>query len=50
VYEGKRLPVTTSMGVAELKPEIDSAQNLLKIADKALYSAKEGGRNRVVKA
>jgi len=50
VYEGKRLPVTTSLGVAELRSDIESATTLLKTADKALYSAKNGGRNRVVVA
>jgi diguanylate cyclase (GGDEF)-like protein len=47
VYEGKRLAVTTSLGVAEMSSGIESAQTLLKAADKALYSAKESGRNRV---
>jgi diguanylate cyclase (GGDEF)-like protein len=47
MYEGKRLPITTSMGVAELTATIESAQTLLKAADKALYAAKTGGRNRV---
>jgi two-component system cell cycle response regulator len=50
VYEGKRLPVTMSMGVAELRADVESATTLLKMADKALYSAKTGGRNRVVLA
>ncbi|MCM2278214.1 MAG: GGDEF domain-containing protein [Oligoflexia bacterium] len=50
IYEGKRLPVTTSMGVAELTTSIESAQSLLKAADKALYAAKQSGRNRVVVA
>ena len=48
MYEGKRIPVTSSLGVAALTPDIESAQALLKAADKALFSAKEGGRNRVV--
>jgi len=50
IYEGKRLPVTTSLGVAELRSDIESAQTLLKAADKALYQAKSGGRNRVATA
>jgi diguanylate cyclase (GGDEF)-like protein len=48
VYEGKRIPVTTSMGIAELKTGIESAATLLKHADQALYAAKSGGRNRVI--
>jgi diguanylate cyclase (GGDEF)-like protein len=50
VYDGKRIPVTSSMGVAELRADIESAQTLLKMADKALYTAKTTGRNRVVTA
>jgi two-component system cell cycle response regulator len=50
LYEGKRLAITTSMGVAELRADVESAQTLLKSADKALYAAKQGGRNRVVVA
>lgn len=48
IYEGKRIPVTLSMGVAELDSSIESAQTLLRGADKALYAAKAGGRNRIV--
>ncbi len=50
IYEGKRLAVTSSMGVAELKTGIESANSLLKQADQALYAAKNSGRNRVVVA
>jgi len=50
IYEGKRLPVTTSLGVAELRADIESAQTLLRAADKALYQAKQTGRNKVVTA
>ncbi len=49
-YENKRIPVTVSMGVAQLDSQTESAQTLLRMADKALYSAKAGGRNRVVVA
>jgi len=41
--------VTVSCGVAELRPE-ESCESWLKRADKALYSAKNQGRNRVVAA
>ncbi|MEK6578942.1 MAG: GGDEF domain-containing protein, partial [Bdellovibrionota bacterium] len=50
VYEGKRIPITSSLGVAELRPGIESAQTLLKNSDKALYQAKQTGRNKVVVA
>jgi two-component system cell cycle response regulator len=47
IYEGKRLPVTTSLGVAELRAGVESSTTLLKAADKALYASKSAGRNRV---
>ncbi len=47
IYEGKKLPITTSMGVAEMRADTDSGLALLKCADKALYQAKETGRNKV---
>jgi len=50
IYEGKRLPVTSSVGVAEMADSTPSATELLKSADKALYAAKQSGRNRVVVA
>ncbi len=50
VYEAKRLPVTASIGVAEISLEIESAQTLIKAADKALYEAKHSGRNKVMTA
>ncbi|MBI5057865.1 MAG: sensor domain-containing diguanylate cyclase [Nitrospirae bacterium] len=43
--------VTVSMGVSSIVPDKDRTQNeLISLADKALYEAKQGGRNRVVRA
>ncbi|OOG25407.1 hypothetical protein B1C78_06735 [Thioalkalivibrio denitrificans] len=39
--------VTVSIGVAELQPDEVDAEETLNRADKALYAAKHGGRNRV---
>ncbi|MCJ8144140.1 GGDEF domain-containing protein [Ancylobacter sp. A5.8] len=43
--KGLRIPITVSLGVAQLRPEDDLA-TLLARADAALYRAKELGRNR----
>ena len=40
--------VTVSIGVAERMPEQRTAEEVLKAADKALYSAKSAGRNCVI--
>jgi|1185.fasta_scaffold16498_2 diguanylate cyclase (GGDEF)-like protein len=45
--EGKTLRVTASFGVA-LKDNLGSADELVAIADEALYAAKRAGKNRVV--
>jgi two-component system, cell cycle response regulator len=45
---GGKLAVTISVGVAAIIPGSDHRDGLLKRADDALYSAKSGGRNRVV--
>jgi two-component system, cell cycle response regulator len=44
----KLVPVTASVGVANLQGVDDTLEKLLKRADKALYQAKHEGRNRVV--
>ncbi len=45
---GKIINVTTSVGVSTLIDGADSVAGLTKRADRALYEAKSGGRNRVV--
>ncbi|MFZ0606647.1 MAG: PleD family two-component system response regulator [Xanthobacteraceae bacterium] len=42
------IPVTISIGIAGLRGKDDTAPQLLKRADQALYQAKRDGRNRVV--
>jgi diguanylate cyclase (GGDEF)-like protein len=49
IVEGdKEVSITVCAGVALLSEADDSAEMLLKRADKALYKAKQEGRNRVV--
>ena len=45
--EGGEIAVTVSMGVASLDDEHEDINALIQTADKALYQAKEAGRNRV---
>jgi len=45
---GTAAPVTTSVGIATLEADGEGADALLRRADKALYQAKNDGRNRVV--
>jgi len=44
-----RLPVTASLGVSAIGFGAKNMQELLDQADKSLYAAKRGGRNRVVR-
>ena len=47
IYDGKRLPVTASIGVADYRQGVVTGTDLFKRADEAVYKAKEGGRNQV---
>ena len=48
LYDGQHLNLTISIGVAQYNPEIDTtAKNLVDRADKALYTSKQTGRNKV---
>jgi two-component system cell cycle response regulator len=49
IERGLRVAVTASVGVATLG-EADTFPEMFKRADRALYAAKRGGRNRVVAA
>lgn len=42
------ISITASIGIAELDPQKDSFESLMDRADKAVYKAKEAGRNCVV--
>ena len=44
---GKQLAVTASVGVATVTQKSRQPESLLKVADRALYRAKNGGRNMV---
>ncbi len=46
-FDGKQIPVTISVGVVALDSTSKSPDDLLALADKALYDAKNQGRNRV---
>ena len=47
VFQGERIPVTISVGGAQLSSSHKSASEVIQAADEKLYEAKRGGRNRV---
>lgn len=46
-FEGQRIPVTISIGVADMTSEMTEPLQFIKSSDSQLYKAKHGGRNRV---
>lgn len=48
IWNGHRMPVTVSLGAAELPPGETDLLQLIRLADEYLYEAKRGGRNCVV--
>ncbi len=46
-HEGRHIPLTASLGVAVFPDHGHTDMTLLAAADRALYAAKHGGRNRV---
>ncbi|HEX8793308.1 MAG TPA: GGDEF domain-containing protein [Polyangiaceae bacterium] len=47
-YEQQVIPVTVSLGCAQMLPADTTPEELYKRADERLYEAKQGGRNRVM--
>lgn len=48
VFKKQTVPITISAGVAQIEPTDKSPGDIFERADKALYAAKNRGRNRVV--
>jgi len=46
-WEGQRLKVTVSLGVAQCSREMKSTDDILRAADRAMYASKAAGRNCV---
>lgn len=48
VHEGQSIGVTVSIGICDIQDGIKNSAQWLKLADEALYNAKESGRNKCV--
>ncbi len=46
-YNGTKIKITVSIGVSEVNKQTESVHQLFENADKALYKAKENGRNQI---
>lgn len=49
-YQGQALPITISIGISSYRPNDQDLDQVIQRADKALYEAKNQGRNRCVVA
>jgi len=49
-YDGTKIPVTVSLGVASIKKDFHLGADIYKEADKALYESKRTGKNKVTVA
>lgn len=47
VYDGQRLPISISMGLAQSLRDANQAKDLMTLADLALYESKLSGRGRI---
>ncbi|MCS7170773.1 MAG: diguanylate cyclase, partial [Aquificaceae bacterium] len=47
IYDGNEINTTLSGGLVSFSPNVESIDELIKMADEALYKAKESGRNRI---
>jgi len=47
-YKKERIRITASFGLAEFSPTLFNSEKIIAKADKALYQAKNSGRNRIV--
>lgn len=43
----QRIPLTVSIGVCCFRPDLESHEAMIQLADERLYASKKGGRNRV---
>ncbi|MGQ0504798.1 MAG: diguanylate cyclase [Myxococcaceae bacterium] len=48
LFEGKKIDVTVSLGVADMGADMTEPLQFIKVSDGNLYKAKKAGRNRVV--
>jgi len=49
-YNGQKIKFTISIGVAQISSPEQNVDDLVRLADEAMYEAKENGRNRTVAA